>query len=74
MDTANTESFLGGDLHVALFTPAGRPGVLDEPVVGASRDTVADGEHGVVDVDTAGSCIGEDTRLVGLEVSGLGID
>ena len=65
---------MGGDLHVALVTPGGRPGVLDEPVVSAARDTVADGEHGVVDVDTAGSCIGEDTRYVGLEVGGLGID
>ena len=42
-----------GHLDVAVETPAGAPGVLDEPVVLSVLGSVADGQHSVVQVIVA---------------------
>jgi hypothetical protein len=51
---------------MAGLTPAGTPGVTDDPVLGDARDTPADNSHGVVvlPADTV-----EDTATIGLEGS-----
>ena len=66
LDTADTVSGGSSELDVALVTPGGVPGVLDEPVVLATLGAVADGKDGVVEVGSA-LVGGEDTGLVGLE-------
>ena len=49
VDAADTLAAVGhADLDVALVTPGGVPGVLDEPVVGTVLGTVADCEDSMV--------------------------
>ena len=64
-----------GELDVALITPDGSPGVLDEPVfqAGFGVSAVADAEDGVVERGATGIA-GEDTGSVGLENSSVGLD
>merc|ERR1719384_1273677 len=73
LHTANTVGGSSSELDVALVTPGGVPGVLNEPVVVAILSAVADGEHGVVEVGAALGA-GEDTGLVGLEDELVGLD
>merc|ERR1712226_1624175 len=56
---------------VSFLPPAGAPGVLDEPVVGAGIGTVASGQHTVVELFTA--AVLHDAARVQLP-SGAGID
>ena len=68
LDTADTKSFVYSDPYVALFTPGGAPGVLDQPVVFASVfvSAIANYEHGMVNfVDVAAIFVGiNDTARV----------
>ena len=75
LDTAGTSRVVHGELDVALVTPDGVPGVLDEPVVesGGGVVTEADGEDGVIEAGTAFGAT-EDTTLVGLEDSLVGLN
>ena len=60
LDAADTLTLNTSDLNVALITPDGVPGVLDEPVILAVFSAVANGEDGVVTLGAA-SRTGEDT-------------
>ena len=62
-DSAHLDAPLEAD--VALLAPAGAPGVLDEPVVGAALSAVANNNHRVVGL--AAGATGEDAALVPLE-------
>jgi hypothetical protein len=73
LDTADTGSIDGSELDVAINTPGGAPGVLDEPVVLSVLVTVADGEDGVVECGSASFGV-EDTGGVGLEDVGVSLD
>ena len=56
LDTADTGTVSGdGEPDVASLSPAGAPGVLDDPVLlaGLGVSAVADGEYGVVESGTA---------------------
>lgn len=64
--SADTSTFLSSELNVTFVTPAGAPGVSDDPVVLAILVTPTDGGDGVVDLGTAGST-SEDTASVQLE-------
>ena len=68
LDTANAFTIDNSELNVALVTPDGVPGVLDEPVVLAVLGTVTDSEDGMIELLTAGGGV-EDTGLVSLEDS-----
>jgi len=77
LDTAHTHAAvagIGSDLAVAGVTPGGAPGVPDEEVVDTVLLTVADSHDSVVNGGSAEEGVGQNTRLVGLEVVGLGID
>ena len=73
LDTADTIAIDDSELDVALVTPGGVPGVLNEPVFLAVLSAPADGEDGVV---KSGAAVGavEDTTLVGLEDVLVGLD
>jgi len=73
LDTADTLTIDDGELDVALVTPGGVPGVLDEPVVLTVLSAVADGEDGVIE---AGATLGgaHDAGLVGLEDQLVGLN
>jgi len=73
LDTADALAVNDGKLDVALVSPGGVPGVLDEPVVLAVLGAPSDGEDGVVEV---GSALGgvEDTAGVGLEDHFVGLN
>ena len=73
LDAADTGTVDDGELDVALVTPGGVPGVLDEPVVLTVLSAVADGEDGVVEAGAATGGV-EDTRLVGLEDELVSLD
>jgi hypothetical protein len=73
LDTADTVSIDDGELDVALVTPGGVPGVLDEPVVLTGLSAVADSEDGVIEGGTALGGV-EDTGLVGLPDHLVGLD
>merc|ERR1711976_162743 len=60
-DTALVE----GHLDVAIVTPAGAPGVLDEDVVNSVFSAVADSEDTVV--ESAAAAGSDDTTVVELE-------
>ena len=66
LDTADTVSVNDSELDVALVTPGGVPGVLDEPVVLTGLSAPADGEDGVVKRGTAFGAV-QDARLIRLE-------
>ena len=68
LDTADTVAIDDGELDVALVTPGGVPGVLNQPVVqsGSGVVTPADSEDGVIESGSAFSGV-EDTAGVGLE-------
>ena len=57
LDAADTLAFNAGELDVALITPVGVPGVLDEPVVQITSlvVTVSNDKDAVVKVGAAGS-------------------
>lgn len=61
------------ELDVALVTPSGAPGVLDEPVLLTILGAVTNSEDGVIAVSStlAG---GQDTGLVGLECHLVGLN
>ena len=59
-DTAHLDSSLDSD--EALLSPAGAPGVLDEPVVHSVLSPVADHHHSVVRLGIAGAT-GENASL-----------
>ena len=49
LDTADADTIDDGHFHVAIITPGGGPGVLDNPVLGAVRvNAPADGGDGVI--------------------------
>ena len=75
LDTAGTLGVIHGELDVALVTPGGVPGVLDEPVVetGGGIGAISDGEDGVIEVGSAGG-VREDTGRVELEDQFVGLD
>mmetsp|Transcript_228 Transcript_228/g.341 ORF Transcript_228/g.341 Transcript_228/m.341 type:complete len:336 (+) Transcript_228:102-1109(+) len=73
LDTADAVTFDDSELDVALVTPGGVPGVLDEPVVLAVLGAVADGEDGVIELGAALGGV-EDTGPVGLEDHLVGLD
>jgi len=66
-DTADTWAVAGDlDLHVALVTPGGAPGVSHDPVLDAVLDTPAGKTGGVIELSAALLRV-EDSGLVGLE-------
>ena len=73
LDSADTVTVDDGELDVALVSPGGVPGVLDEPVVLTGLSAVADSEDGVIE---RGAALGgvEDTSLVGLPDHLVGLD
>ena len=75
LDTADTIAIDDSELDVALVTPGGVPGVLNEPVVqaGGGVSAPADGEDGVVKIGAALGAV-EDTTAVGLEDVLVGLD
>ena len=74
LDTADTGVVTGdGELDVASVTPGGVPGVLDEPVVLTVLGAVSSNKDGVIKGLSAGGVV-QDTRLVGLEASLVGLD
>ena len=66
--TADTTALVSGDSDVTSVTPAGAPGVSNDPVVLASLVTITNHSDGVVDLGWAGRVI-EDTASVHLERS-----
>ena len=52
LDSANASTIDDGELDVALITPGGVPGVLDEPVIKTSSliVTIADGKDSMIKV------------------------
>ena len=62
---------MSSDSDVTSVTPAGAPGVSDDPVVLATFVTVADHSDGVVNLGWAGSGV-EDTASVHLELGVAG--
>ena len=55
LNAASASGAILSELDVALIAPGGVPGVLHEPVVLAILGSVADDEHGMVEVGaTAG--------------------
>ena len=73
LDSAGAIRAVSSELDVALVTPGGVPGVLNEPVVLAVLGAVSNGEHGVIEVGSALGA-GEDTGVVGLEDHLVGLD
>jgi hypothetical protein len=75
MNAADTFSFHDGNAHVALFTPAGAPGVLHDPVLLTSSGVcaISNNECGVVKIGTTLGGV-EDTALVALENSAVGLN
>ena len=74
LDTADASIVASdGELDVALVTPGGVPGVLDEPVVLTILAAVADGEHGVIERGAASGRV-EYARLVSLEHGLVSLD
>ena len=65
LDTADTVAILDSESDVSLVAPGWAPGVLDEIVLSAIQNTVADSEDTVVELGSAS--LGEDTRSVLLE-------
>ena len=65
LDTTDTLTSLDGNLDIALFTPSGAPGVLDEPIVETRGRvvTVADGKDGVIKLGAAQGRV-QDSRSV----------
>jgi len=66
--TADTRALVSGDSDVTTFTPAGAPGVSNDPVVLATLVTITDHSDGMVNLGWAGRVI-EDTASVHLEGS-----
>jgi len=68
LDTADAFAFHSSNLDVALVTPGGVPGVLDEPVVKAACFVVAiaDEQHAVIKIGAAFGAV-KDTACVRLE-------
>ena len=73
LNTAGTVSGVHAELDVALVTPGGVPGVLNEPVVLTVLSAVTDGKDGVIELGAALGA-GKDTALVGLEDHLVGLD
>lgn len=69
VDTADTFSVSLGDSNITTFTPAGTPGVLDNPVA----VTIANNEDTVVQVGSTGTGVNNSTS-VGLEDSLVGFN
>ena len=53
LDTTDSFSIDDGELDVALITPGGVPGVLDEPVVLTGLGAPSDGKDGVIEGGSA---------------------
>jgi len=73
LDTADTDTWDGGDLDVSLVTPGGTPGVSNEVVVLAGLGSVTNGGDGVVELGSARSGV-EDTSGVHLEHGSVGLE
>jgi len=61
LDTADTVTFDLSELNIALVSPDGGPGILDEPVVLAVLGAVADSEDGMIERSATSGSV-EDTR------------
>ena len=61
-------------LDVAVDTPAGAPGVLDEPVVAAALGAIADDQHSVVQTSAGAAGLVVHTARVQLERGVRGVD
>lgn len=68
----DTAHVVHANLDVALVAPGRGPRVLDEEVFISILGSVADGEHTVVELGSASR--GEDTGVVGLEGTLVGLD
>jgi len=66
LDSADASSFDGGDLHVAVLTPVGVPGVSEDIVILSAFGAVSDESDCMVECGSTGDII-EDTSLVVLE-------
>ena len=66
LDSADASSFDGGDLHVAVLTPVGVPGVSEDVVILSAFGAVSDKSDCMVECGSTGDII-EDTSLVVLE-------
>jgi len=73
VDTADTFSVNISNSDESRFTPAGTPGVLDNPVVLLSIVSVTNNQDTVVEVSSALSAV-EDTTLISLEGTLVGFN
>ena len=73
LDAADTLAVDDGHLDVALVTPGGVPGVLDEPVFLAVLGAVADSEDSVVEAGSAQFGV-QDTGLIHSEDVRVGVN
>ena len=73
MDTADSDTWDGGDLDVTLVTPGSSPGVSDEVVLLSVLGSVSDGGDGVIELGSAGSGV-ENTTSVHLEHGSVGLE
>jgi hypothetical protein len=73
VDTADTFSVNISNSDESRFTPAGTPGVLDNPVVLLSIVSVTNNQDTVVEVSSAVSAV-ENTTLISLEGSLIGFN
>jgi hypothetical protein len=74
-DTANIDLLVIVSLEsdITLLTPGSRPGVLDQPILFVSLDTVSDKKDTVIKLSLA-SWIIENTRVVGKDLVSLDTD
>ena len=73
MNTADAKSVNDSESNETVFTPAGGPGVLDDPVFLAIFRAPADSEDSVIESCSAGSAV-ENTTGIGLENGGIGFN
>jgi len=75
LDTADAFAFHTSNLDVALVTPGGVPGVLDEPVVKAACfvGAIAGNQHAVIKIGAARGAV-KDTACVRLEDTLVSLD
>jgi len=68
LDSADSCSIDGGDLHVTVLTPVSVPGVSEDVVVLSTFGAISDKSNSMVKGSSAGDIV-EDTSLVVLEHS-----
>ena len=73
LDTADTFAWNSGNLDVSRVSPAGAPGVSDDPVVLAILCAESDSTDGVIELGTAAGIV-QDSTSVHLEAQLVSLD